>query len=131
MLVTIPNSDVLTKLTFNANAGVAESVVSAEMAPPSDADADHAMRICREIAVCYPYTHLGRHIEVDLEEDTRRSRTVMLTIQAYVYDHRFESAMKTDLLRRARHEFLAHGIVKAPEGGANHDSMSNLASGRA
>jgi hypothetical protein len=39
----------------------------------------------------------------------------MLTIQAYVYDHRFESAMKTDLLRRARHELLAHGIVKAPE----------------
>jgi small-conductance mechanosensitive channel len=27
----------------------------------------------------------------------------------------FESAMKTDLLRRARHEFITHGIVKAPE----------------
>ena len=115
MLVTIPNADVLTKLIFNANAGVAESVVSAEMALPNDADADHALRICREIAVCCPYTHLGRPIEVDLDEDNKRSRTVLLTIQAYVYDHRFESAMKTDLLRRARHEFLSHGIVKAPE----------------
>jgi hypothetical protein len=97
MLITIPNADVLTKLIFNANAGVAESVVSAEMALP--ADADHALRICREVAVCCPYTHLGQPIEVDLDEDSKRSGTVLLTIQAYVYDHRFESAMKTDLLR--------------------------------
>lgn len=121
MLVTIPNSDMLTKLIFNANAGVAESVVAAEMVLPHDADVDHAMRICREVAVCCPYTHLGRHIEVDLEEDTKRSRMLTLTIRAYVYDHRFESTMKTDLLRRARHEFLAHGIVRTPEGGASHE----------
>jgi hypothetical protein len=121
VLVTVPNSDVLTKLIFNANAGVAESVVSAEMVLPSDADADHAMRLCREIAVCCPYTHLGRHVAVDLEEDTKRPRTTILTIQAFVYDHRFESAMKTDLLRRARHEFLAHGIVKTGE--PSHDKQ--------
>jgi small-conductance mechanosensitive channel len=113
-LVTIPNSDVLTKLTVNANAGVAESVVSAEMALPPEVDVDRAMRICREVAVCCPYTHLGRHIEVDLNEDGRRART-LITIQAYVYDHRFEQNMKTDLLRRARHEFLAQGILKGPE----------------
>ena len=68
MLVTIPNSDVLTKPTFNANAGVAESVVSAEIVLPNDADVAQAIRICREVGVCCPYTHLGRHIEVDLEE---------------------------------------------------------------
>jgi MscS family membrane protein len=44
-LVTIPNSDVLTKLIFNANAGVAESVVHAEVVLPVDADADKAMDV--------------------------------------------------------------------------------------
>jgi MscS family membrane protein len=116
MLITVPNSDVLTKPTFNANSGVAECVVTATMALPKDADADRAMRICHEIAVCCPYTHLGRHIEVELDEQIERSRVVKLTIHAYVYDHRFESAMKTDLLRRARREFLADGIQQAPQG---------------
>ena len=111
MLVTIPISDVLNKLIFNANAGVAECVVSARIILPEDADADRALHICREIAVCCPYTHLGRHIEVDLDEDSRRSRTV-LTVQAHVYDHRFAAAMKTEILRRTRRELLAHGLIK-------------------
>jgi small-conductance mechanosensitive channel len=109
MLVTIPNSEVLTKLIFNANSGVAESVVSAELTLPKDADADHAMSICHEVAVCCPYTHLGRDIKVKLHEDSKLS-SMIVTIQAYVYDHRFEAAMKTELLRRARHEFMVHGI---------------------
>lgn len=114
MLVTIPNSDVLNKLIFNANAGVAECVVSAEIILPEDADADRALHICHEIAVCCPYTHLGRHIEVELNEDTRHSRTI-LTVQAHVYDHRFAAAMKTEILRRTRHEFLTSGFLKEME----------------
>ena len=116
-LVTIPNSDVLTKLIFNANAGVAESVVHAEVVLPVDGDAEKAMDICREVAVCCPYTHLSRQIEVDMTQDERRPYITLLTIKAYVYDHRFESAMKTDLLRRARHEFMVQGIVPPPDGG--------------
>jgi small-conductance mechanosensitive channel len=116
-LVTIPNSDVLTKLIFNANAGVAESVVHAELVLPPEADADKAMDICREVAVCCPYTHLSRQIDVDMTQDERRPYITLLNIKAYVYDHRFESAMKTDILRRARHEFMVHGIVHPPDGG--------------
>ena len=105
MLVTIPNSSVLTKSIFNANAGVAECVVEAEMTLPPDTDADRALQTCREIAVCCPYTHLGRSIEAELDEDPRRARGVQVAIKAYVYDHRFATAMKTDLLRRARRAF--------------------------
>ena len=115
-LVTIPNSDVLTKLIFNANAGVAESVVHAELVLPPEADADKAMDICREVAVCCPYTHLNRQIDVDMTQDERRPYITLLSIKAYVYDHRFESAMKTDILRRARHEFMVQGIVSPPNG---------------
>lgn len=115
-LVTIPNSDVLTKLIFNANAGVAESVVHAELVLPPEADADKAMDICREVAVCCPYTHLSRQIDVDMTQDERRPYITLLSVKAYVYDHRFESAMKTDILRRARHEFMVQGIVSPPNG---------------
>jgi MscS family membrane protein len=114
MLVTIPNADVLTKLIFNANVGVAECMVSADVALPAGSDVDQALNICREVAVCCPYTHLGRHVEVDLHEDKRRSDITVVAIQAYVYDHRFTSAMKTEILRRTRREFLAHGITGAP-----------------
>jgi small-conductance mechanosensitive channel len=119
MLVTIPNAEVLTKLIFNANSGVAESAVSAELALPHDADADRAMSICHEVALCCPYTHLGHEIEVSLHEEARFS-AMIVTIQAYVYDHRFEGAMKTELLRRARHEFLAQGIVASHREGVRN-----------
>lgn len=110
MLVTIPNADVLTKPIFNANVGVAECMVSAELAFPAGADVDQALSLCRKVAVCCPYTHLGRHVEVDLNED-KRSKMMLLVIQAYVYDHRFASSMKTEILRRTRREFLTHGLL--------------------
>jgi hypothetical protein len=89
-------------------------MVSADVALPAGSDVDQALNICREVAVCCPYTHLGRHVEVDLHEDKRRSDITVVAIQAYVYDHRFTSAMKTEILRRTRREFLAHGITAAP-----------------
>ena len=36
-------------------------------------------------------------------------------IRGYVYDHRYESRMQTDFLRRARREFLALGILKSDQ----------------
>lgn len=117
MLVTIPNSAVLTGTIFNFNAGVAESAVTTEVPLPADADADRAIQICREVAVCCPYTHLNRQIEVHLVTDFRRRQIASVMIKAYAYDHRFESAMKTDVMRRARHEFQLQGIGKSQDGG--------------
>jgi small-conductance mechanosensitive channel len=120
MLVTIPNADALTKPIFNANMGVAECMVSAEVALPASADVDEALKLCRQVAVCCPYTYLGRHVEVDLHEDKRRQKIILLVIQAYVYDHRFASAMKTEILRRTQREFLSHGILTHTDGTPHH-----------
>src|SRR5271163_328694 len=120
MLVTIPNADVLTKPIFNANVGVAECMVSAELTLPAGTDVDEALKLCRQVAVCCPYTYLGRHIEVDLHEDNRRQKVTLLVIQAYVYDHRYASAMKTEIMRRTQREFLAHGILTHTDGTAHH-----------
>jgi MscS family membrane protein len=120
MLVTIPNADVLTKPIFNANVGVAECMVSAEVALPAGADVDEALKLCRQVAVCCPYTHLSRQVEVDLHEDSKRQKMTLLVIQAYVYDHRFASAMKTEILRRTQREFVSHGIFAHMDGTAHH-----------
>jgi hypothetical protein len=113
MLVTVPNSEAITRFIYNANGGVPESIVSVDVGLSRNADTNRVISICKEVAVCCPYTHLGRDIKVKLREDTRKFRTIVVTIQAYVYDHRFESAMKTELLRRVNQQFLAKGM---PEG---------------
>ena len=119
MLVTIPNADVLTKSISNANVGVAECMVSTELALPADANVDEALSVCHKVAVCCPYTHLGRHVQVDLDEDKRSKKTLLL-INAYVYDHRYAAAMKTEILRRTQREFLTHGILAPSDGAAPH-----------
>ena len=112
-LVTVPNSEVMTHVIFNANAGVAECMVSVDVATPYGADPDQLIRIAREVAVSCPYTHLGRPIEFELNDKGPSSHYMKLTITAYVYDHRYEPAMHTDILRRAKREFLACGLLKA------------------
>lgn len=112
-LVTVPNSDAMTNVIFNANAGVAESMVSVDVAAPYGAHPDDLMQIAREVAVSCPYTHLGRPVEFELNDKGPNSYYMKLTITAYVYDHRYEPAMQTDLLRRAKREFLAKGLLKA------------------
>jgi small-conductance mechanosensitive channel len=111
MLVAIPNSEILTQQTFNANAGVPESMVTTEINLPRGVDPDITLRVGREIAVSCPFTHLGRPISVDLEDRGSWHQFVKLSIEAYVYDHRYEPAMQTDILRRAHHEFKARGTL--------------------
>jgi small-conductance mechanosensitive channel len=104
-LASIPNSEILTRQTFNANRSVPESMVTTEISLPRGFDADLMLRIGREIAIACPYTHLGRAVLVALEDSDSRHLFIKLTIEAYVYDHRYEPAMKTDILRRACREF--------------------------
>jgi small-conductance mechanosensitive channel len=109
--IAIPNAEILTTPTFNANSGVPESLVTTEVNIPRGSDPDAALRIGREIAVSCPYTHLGRPISVDLEDKGAGHGFVTLSIQAYVYEHRYEPAMRTDILRRAWRELTAHHIL--------------------
>ncbi len=113
-LVTAPNSEVLTHAIFNANAGIAECMVSVDVAVPDGSDPDELIRIGREVAVSCPFTRLGRPIELELTDKGRDSRVMRLTITAYVYDHRYQPAMQTDILRRAHREFLASGVFWRP-----------------
>jgi small-conductance mechanosensitive channel len=112
VLVTVPNSEVLTNHIFNANAGVAESMVTVSVAIPDGANPDQVLRIGREVAVSCPFTRLGRRIEIEMRDKGVDSRVMRLTITAYVYDHRYEPEMHTEILRRAQRELIACGILR-------------------
>jgi MscS family membrane protein len=116
ILVTVPNSDVLTRSTQNASGGAAESMISADVLLPHGVDPDHVIRLGREVAVSCPYTNLELPIEVQLDDQGAGGRFMKLSMKARVYDHRFERAMQTDMMRRAKREFLARNILKR-EGG--------------
>ena len=90
-------------------------MVTTDVAVPVGADPDVLLRVGREVAIACPFTHLGHKVEVELEDRGPIAHHMRVTIKAYVYDHRYDTAMQTDLLRRAKREFLALGIVKAWE----------------
>jgi small-conductance mechanosensitive channel len=121
-LVTVPNSEVLTSLTFNSSGGVAESMISSDLSMPLGSDPDQLIGIAREVAVACPYTHLERPIEVELDDRGPGGRFMTLSIKAHVYDHRFEGAMQTEMLRRAKREFLARGIIKSLDNAPNPEN---------
>jgi small-conductance mechanosensitive channel len=114
-IAAIPNSEILTQRTFNANRSVPEAMVTTDVNLPRGLDPNVMLRIGREVAISCPYTHLGRPVSVDLEDHDPRHNAVRLSIEAYVYDHRYETAMRTDILRRAYREFKAYS---APSGSA-------------
>src|SRR5215469_17043872 len=106
-IAAIPNSDILNEQTFNANRSVPEALVITDVNVHRGLDPSVVLRIGREVAICSPYTHLGRPVLVDLEDNDTRHIVMKLSIEAYVYDHRHELAMRTDILRRAQQEFRA------------------------
>src|SRR5215472_8532377 len=114
-IAAIPNSDILNEQTFNANRSVPEALVITDVNVHRGLDPSVVLRIGREVAICSPYTHLGRPVLVDLEDNDTRHVVMKLSIEAYVYDHRHEPAMRTDILRRSQREFRALASALRPE----------------
>lgn len=110
-LVTVPNSEVMGNFTYNANAGVPECLVVTDIFLPHGVDPDVALQIGRDVAVSCPYTHLGRRMAVLLADGFSERPYVTLKIKAYVYDHRYEPAMMTDITRRAKREFISRRLL--------------------
>ncbi len=110
-LVTIPNSKVLDAIAQNDNAGTRECAVATELFLPADADPNLALRIGREALITCPYLCLRGPTAVTLAEGLSQTPHLSLTLKGYVYDHRFESEMQTDLICRCKAEFRRVGIA--------------------
>jgi small-conductance mechanosensitive channel len=111
-LVTIPNSQILDSFSFNANAGVPECMVVTQLYLPPDTDPEVALRVGNEALLTCPYLLLRRRRTVALEDAYTESPYLILKLKGYVYDHRYEPAMMTDLTRRCKQEFRRLGILE-------------------
>jgi MscS family membrane protein len=125
--VTIPNSDILTCEAFNANSGVPDCQVVTEVFLPPDVDPELALRIGYEAAYTSPFTYLAKPVVVLLSDKFDRRPYVRLRIKAYVFDHRFEPRIQSDITARAKKEFLRLGLLAGwdREAGALPQSSSN------
>ena len=111
-LVTIPNAKILDALSFNENAGVPECMVVTEVFLPADTDPDLAIRIGREALLTCPYLLLRRRHAVALADCYSETPFLTLRLKGYVYDHRYQPAMMTDITRRCKQEFRRLGLLE-------------------
>ena len=110
--VTIPNSDILNSEVFNANSGVPDCQVVTDVFLPSETDPTLAARIGYEVAYTSPFTYLAKPVVVLICDEFDQRPYLKLRIKAYVFDHRYEPRMQSDLTTRAKTEFLRLGLLK-------------------
>jgi small-conductance mechanosensitive channel len=111
--VTIPNADILTNKSFNANSGVPDCQVVTDVFLPPDLDPALVSLIGQQVALTSPFTYLAKPILVLLVDNFQKAPYLTLRIKAYIYDHRYEQSMQTDIVSRCKQEFLRQGMLKA------------------
>jgi small-conductance mechanosensitive channel len=110
--VTIPNADILTSHVYNANSGVPDCQVVTDLFLPHDSDPDVAIRIGNEVAFTSPYILLSKPVAVLVADCYDQQPYLRLRVKAYVYDHRLEPRLQSDITARAKREFLKLGILR-------------------
>jgi small-conductance mechanosensitive channel len=126
--VTIPNSDVLTGMAWNANSSALDCQVVTELHVPHDADPVTLMELAYEAAYSSPYLLLSKPVVVRVIDRFQDGPYTLLKIKGYVYDHRLEPALQHDITVRAKCEFLRRGMLlrwsRHDEGPSSAELMS-------
>ncbi|MEO8026702.1 MAG: mechanosensitive ion channel domain-containing protein, partial [Bryobacteraceae bacterium] len=110
--VTIPNAQVLTDRVFNANSGVPDCQVVTDLFLPVDSSPDLAQRVGFEAAICSPFLLARKPVVILTTQEFNRRPYLRLRIKCYVYDHRFEPRIQSDITARASRELSRHGILQ-------------------
>jgi MscS family membrane protein len=116
--VTIPNSEILGGKAWNANSGVPDCQVVTDLFLPPDTDPRVALEIGHEAAYTSPYLLLAKPVVVLVLDRWDQRPHLLLRVKAYVYDHRFEPRLQSDVTMRAKSEFLRRGLLAAWADGA-------------
>lgn len=109
--VTIPNSDVLTGMAWNANSGALDCLVVTELFVPHDADPVALLELAYEAAYSSPYLLLTKPVVVRIIDRFQDGPYTLVKIKGYVYDHRLEPAFQHDITVRAKSELLRRGML--------------------
>jgi len=124
--VTIPNSEILTGKAWNANSGVPDCQVVTDLFLPSETDPETALEIGYEAAFSSPFLLLSKPVVVLLQDHFQFQPYLMLRIKAYVYDHRFEPRLQSDITMRAKAEFLRRGLLEVRKNKLLDSDKDNL-----
>ena len=109
--VTIPNSVVVSGQISNANSGVPDCQVVTDLYLPPSADARLALEIGYEAAYSSRYLYSSKPVVALVSDILERRPYLRLRIKAYVYDHRYEPRMQSEITERAKAEFLRRGML--------------------
>jgi MscS family membrane protein len=109
--VTIPNAEVLTSSVYNANSGVPDCQVVTDVFLPVDVDPNVALRIGYDAAYTSPFTYLQKPVVVLVADEFDQAPYMKLRVKAYIFDHRFEPMMQSDVTRRVKGECLRQGLL--------------------
>jgi len=109
--VTIPNTDILNGQAWNANSGVPDCQVVTDIFLPHDVNPVEAVEIAYEAAYSSPFLLLAKPVVVLLQDRFQDGPFVMVRVKAYVYDHRFEPRLQSDITIRAKAEYLRQGML--------------------
>jgi len=111
--VTIPNAQVLTDRVFNANSGVPDCQVVTDLFLRPDAPPDLVQRIGFEAAICSPFLLARKPVVILIAQGFERRGYLRLRIKCYVYDHRFEPRIQSDITARASRELIRLGLLQS------------------
>lgn len=109
--VTIPNTDILNGQAWNSNSGVPDCQVVTDIFLPHNVDPVEVIEIAYEAAYSSPYLLLSKPVVVLLQDKFTSRPFIMVRVKAYVYDHRFEPNLQSDITVRAKAEYLRRGLV--------------------
>jgi MscS family membrane protein len=110
--VTIPNLDILNRQVFNSNSGVPDCQVVTDLYLPPNVNPDTVTEIGYEAAACSPFLLVQKPIVTLLSHGFDQRPYLRLRIKAYVFDHRYEPRMMSDITSRATKEFLRLGLLE-------------------
>jgi small-conductance mechanosensitive channel len=113
-VVSIPNNKFLTDAVASANAGELNQMVVLHFYIGCDEDFETAKAIVRDAAVSSRYVYLDKPVQVHLREGSVPGTAMLfaldITLKAYVFDGRFETAFGTDVTERVKSAFRKRGI---------------------
>ncbi len=118
-LVSIPNHLFLNQVVSSANAGALHQMCVLPFYVGCNEDIATAKRIVYEATASSRYVYLDRPIVVVVREgavpDGAERFAVGITVKAYVFDGRYETAFGTDVTERVKRAFSEQGIRTAGE----------------
>ncbi|MCK6504895.1 mechanosensitive ion channel family protein [Myxococcota bacterium] len=118
-LVSVPNNRFLSEAVSCANAGALDQMCVFDFWIGCNEDFERAQELVYEGTASSRYVYLAKPIRIVLREGPVAGGgerfAVRVTVKAYVFDGRYETAFGTDVTERVKRAFRAHGIHTAGE----------------